>query len=99
MKLADTCYWFLRKFRVFNAMNILIPFVALKIYKYEMKCIKTLSTANTGVLYNFVKSSLITYQYIAKRTFKNTHIQKLFKKVFFVFVMHVCNANTSTNHM
>ena len=65
-----------------DSMNTLISFVALKIYKYKMKCrLDNISSTNDS-LYNSVKMSLNTYQYIVENSYENIQTHKLFKKAY-----------------
>lgn len=64
-----------------NSMNTLISYTAKKIYKYKMKCRLTISKSDRDTLYNFVQSSLKTYQYIAEKSYNFVQIKKLLKKI------------------
>lgn len=63
-----------------NGKNTLILYTAKKIYKYKMKWRLTNSKSDRETLYNFVQSSLKTYQYIAEKSYKYIQIKKLKKK-------------------
>ena len=65
-----------------DSMITLISFVALKIYKYKMKCkLDNISNTNDS-LYNSFKMSLNTYQYIVENSYENIQRYKLFINTF-----------------
>ena len=65
-----------------DSMNTLISCVVLKIYKYEMKCRLVNIYSTKYSVYNSVKMSLNTYQYIIENSYENMQTHKLFKKAF-----------------